>query len=80
MIFNFFEKMEKNNADMDVTCKFYTYLEKAFFRFLSNSVQIFFIYFFNNIFGGSLKPLFANFEAKSEMAQNKEKPSFTNMS
>jgi hypothetical protein len=27
--------MEKNNADMDVTCKFNTYLEKAFFRFLS---------------------------------------------
>ncbi len=32
--------MEKNNADMDVTCKFNTYLEKAFFRFLSNSVRI----------------------------------------
>jgi hypothetical protein len=25
--------MEKNNADMDVTCKFNTYLEKVFFCF-----------------------------------------------
>jgi hypothetical protein len=24
--------MEKNNADMDFTCKFNTYLEKAFFE------------------------------------------------
>ena len=38
--FKFFEKMEKNNADMDVTCKFNTYLEKASFRFLSHSVRI----------------------------------------
>jgi hypothetical protein len=30
--FNFFEKMEKNNADMDFTCK-PMFLEKAFFRF-----------------------------------------------
>ncbi len=33
MILNFFEKMEKNNADMDVTCKFNTSLEMAFFPF-----------------------------------------------
>jgi hypothetical protein len=25
--------MDKNNADIAVTCKFNTYLEKAFFRF-----------------------------------------------
>jgi hypothetical protein len=31
--FEFFEKMEKNIADMDVTCKFNTYLEKAFSPF-----------------------------------------------
>jgi hypothetical protein len=31
--FEFFDKMEKNNAGMDVTCKFNTYLEKAFFPF-----------------------------------------------
>ncbi len=35
MNLNFFQKMEKNNAVMDVTCKFNTYLEKAFFRFLA---------------------------------------------
>ncbi len=28
-----FEKMEKNNADMDATCKFITNLEKEFFLF-----------------------------------------------
>ncbi len=33
MILNFFEKMEKNNADMDVICKFNTYLKKTFFHF-----------------------------------------------
>jgi hypothetical protein len=31
--FEFFDKMEKNNADMDVTSKFNTYLEKAFVPF-----------------------------------------------
>jgi hypothetical protein len=31
VILNFFEKKEKNNADMDVTCKLNTNLEKAFF-------------------------------------------------
>ncbi len=36
----FFEKMEKNNTDINVTCKFNTYLEKAFFRFLNHSVRI----------------------------------------
>ncbi len=30
---NFFKKMEKNNADMDVTCKFNTYFEKGFIPF-----------------------------------------------
>ncbi len=31
VILHFFEKIEKNNADMDVTCKFNIYLEKAEF-------------------------------------------------
>jgi hypothetical protein len=31
--------MEKTNADMDVTCKFNTCLEKAFIGFLSHSVR-----------------------------------------
>ncbi len=33
--------MEKNNADMDVTYKFNTYLDKAFFRFSSQAMRIF---------------------------------------
>jgi hypothetical protein len=33
VILNFFEKMEKSNADMDAECKFNTFLEKVFFRF-----------------------------------------------
>ncbi len=40
VILNFFEKMVKNNADMDVTYKFNTYLEKAFFCFFIHSVRI----------------------------------------
>ncbi len=33
VILSFFEKMEKNNEDMDFTCKFNTYLDEAFFGF-----------------------------------------------